>query len=457
MKSTTRFDGDDLALTADSQTEEDAVSTLLCVDLTDSNLEASPFNPETQTILNFNLISFDDTTFGVFETDPAQTVVNQGQIQIGNIIQPSFSADNPVAKGINQTCQSALPKNGNTRGSNALCLDSSTSQQGTSENGLVCFSASLAVDISCSNSWGFHVGSVVTLGTEADASYGFQVELDDDDDTIDGPVNNSVLLTANAFFLSSLGINDAGNRWSGTAFASASNTFLTPGGHVLAGDATTIYTGPNTLGGIRLYLITEVCQWYEEDPTEVLLDVAIFASNRDPADVFDFAPFDGIDQVRRCDPSLQLAFEGVWNAGEFTECFSESCTRIFFQYVPKFRNDDGSPTDFYTGLSYVNHGVADLNEVTAWIYEADGSLWTVELPELPVREQNTWLIEYDEAQGGVVFKNRRGDADQSEVRVPTSDTDLVFGNLRSSMFVVGCANSEDQASSSLAVASTATC
>jgi hypothetical protein len=451
LPSTTRFDGDDAALTADDVTQDDAVSTLLCVDLTSSNLEASPFNPETQTILNFNLISFDDSTFGVFEDDDTQTVANAGQIQIGQIIQPSFSADNPVAKGLNQTCQSALPKGANSRGSNALCLDSSTSQQGTSENGLVCFSASLAVDISCSNSWGFHVGSVVTLGTESDSEYGFQVELDDDGDTIDGPVNNTVLLTSGSFYLSDAGVNSAGGRWSGTAFASANGTFLTPGGQVLSGDATTIYTGPNTLGGIRLYLITEVCMWYEEDPTDVLLDVAIFASNRDPADVFDAAPFDGVDQVRRCDPSLQLAYEGVWNAGSFTECFSESCTRIFFQYVPKFRNDDGTATDFYTGLSYVNHGVADLNEVNAWVYEADGSLWTVSLPELPVREQNTWLIEYDEAQGGVVFKNRRGDADQSEVRVPTSDTDLVFGNLRSSMFVVGCANSEDQASNSLAV------
>lgn len=451
LPATTRFDGDDPALTAGDVGQEDAVSTLLCVDLTDSNLEASPFNPETQTILNFNLISFDRTTFGVFEDPDTATVVNQGQIQIGQVIEPSFSADNPVAKGINQTCQSALPKGANLRGSNALCLDSSTSQQGTAENGLVCFSASLAVDISCSNSWGFHVGSVVALGTEAGSAYGFQVELDDDGDAIDGPINNTVLLTSNALYLSDAGINAAGGRWSGTAFASANGTFLTPGGHVLASDATTIYTGPNTLGGIRLYLITEVCMWYEEDPTDALLDVAIYASNRDPADVFDVAPFDGVDQVRRCDPSLQLAYEGVWNAGSFTECFSESCTRIFFQYVPKFRNDDGTPTDFYTGLSYVNHGVADLNDVNAWIYEADGSLWTVSLPELPVREQNTWLIEYDEAQGGVVFKNRRGDADQSEVRVPTSDTDLVFGNLRSSMFVVGCANSEDQASAALAV------
>ena len=108
--------------------------------------------------------------------------------------------------------------------------------------------------------------------------------------------------------------------------------------------------------------------------------------------------------------------------------------RIFFPYVPRLRDVDPTVAiDFWAGLSFVNQGTRTLNVIYANIYESDGSHWSVEFGPLAVRHQRTLLLIDD---GGTVgFDDMEGD----DFLVPVSeDGDLVLGDLRSSMFVVGC-------------------
>lgn len=428
-------------------TTDAAVSTLICVDLRNSNLEPAPL-PDDVSLLGFDPISYDFTTQGVDWDGGANYAVNsETNIINGSLTFPSFSGDTEIGRGYDFNCSVTIPKFGTSPTSAALCLvPGGSGQNGFDEEGLVCMTNTILVDVNCGAGWGFHENSRVRLATETGTSYGFEVEIFGG-----SPVEYAsglYQLTSN-----SLSLLPA----SGSApYGSSANTITTPGGHILTRDAEIQFAGPGVPGSIRLTVTATVCQWYEEDPVDVNLELCVFASNRDRDDIIDLDPFDGIgslsdgtDQERRCDASLRKAGQVTWFFGRFIECRSSSCVRIFFQYMPLFRRADGSAADFFTGVSYVNQGVAPLNQVTAHIYEADGSYWTADLPTIEVRNQHTWLFTYVEDLGSVAFTDNLGGMDPV---VPVSqDGDLILGDNRMSMFIEGCFVADDDRSGELAV------
>lgn len=428
---------------------DDAVSTLICVDLRNSNLEPQPL-PDNVSLLGFDPISYDFTTTGVDWDGAGNFAVNsETNIINGSLTFPSFSGDTEIGRGYDFTCSVAIPKNGTFPTAAALCLvPGSSSQQGSvADDGLVCMTNTVLVNVNCGAGWGFHEGSRVRLATETGTNYGFEVEI---------AGGNPVEYAPGLYQLrgSALDLSGASNS---LPYGSISSGFSTAGGHLLTRDAEIQFAGPGVPGDITLTISATVCQWYQEDPVAVNLNICVFASNRDRADIIDLDPFNGIgslsdgtDQERACDESLRKAGEVDWAFGNFVECRSSSCVRIFFQYLPQLRGSD-NPEDvqFFTGLSYVNQGAAPLNAITAHIYESDGSYWTAEFPTLDVRNQATWLFKYNADLGSVAFTDTFGVLDPV---IPVSqDGDLVFGDNRSSMFIEGCFEADDDRSGSLAV------
>lgn len=396
-----------------------AVSTLICVDLTSSNLEPLP-EPAELSILNFDPVSFDWTTTGVDGPDAASTPAG---IFLGPQVQTSYSVDTRIARGYDFICIGTMPDKVDPFVVAPLCLTPGSGQFGQAD-GLVCITNTKRVRVNCGSSWGFHRFSVVHLETPIGSSYGFLVDLDDDGDPIDAS-DVEPSLPENIYYL----LDGALSLSIASSSAYGAQIFSAQPGIFLTRDAEVQYTGVGVQGTIEFVITATVCMWYEEDPTDVVLDTTIFASNRDG--VLDDLPYNGPDQVRFCDPSLRLAYQFDWNFGRFVECRSISCARIFFQYVPRVFD-----TDFFAGLAIVNQGSGDLTSVEGFIYEADGSSWDVDFGPLPLRNQKTYL--YGDADGVVGFEDVT-DGPGGPVIVPVSnDGDLVLGDHRSSMFVVGC-------------------
>jgi hypothetical protein len=415
-------------------TEDDAVSTLICVDLSSSNLEALPA-PEEVSALNFDPSAWDSTTLNVI------TAVSSSSIVLGAQLSTSFSNDRIIARGYDFTCSGSFPNKFDGPTARALCATTIADQSGISTFGVVCMTNSITVRILCGGGWGFHEFSRIMLATEAGSRYGFPVE---GDGTLDPGITmhsgNWVQLNTAALSLDGLS--------SSFPYAAASSVFSIQDGTLLSREARIQYLGVGVTGSFTFVMTATVCMWYEEPPDDVILQVTVFASNRDLSQVVDAPPFEGwdgsstpgFDQERACDPSLRFAFQGQWLFGFFVECRAEACVRIFFPYVPRLRDIDPTvETDFWAGLSFVNQGTRTLNAVYANVYESDGSMWTVDFPSLPVRNQQTYGIWYLDSEGGVVFQN----AETGDILVPTtSSADLIFGERRSSMFVTGCYVSE---------------
>ena len=403
-----------------------AVSTLICVDLTDSNLEPRPA-PQEQSVLNFDPVAFDFGDSSNVETaSTANQIIQVPQAGI------SFSDDRTIARGYDFLCTGGPIGKGDGPRFAPLCFVPGQGQGGA-DNGLVSFSNSIDVRISCGAGWGFHNNSLVRLDAPVDSRYGFLVLLDDEGDPIDQsdldpgfPINTFVALNGAL----NIGSDPENSQVviGSSAYGTRSSMFAIQGGDFLTRDAEVSLVEGGTDGTKYVRVNATVCMFYTEDPTDVFLQASFYASNRN--EHFDIAPFDGVDQPRFCDPSLRLAVQFEWYFGAFLPCRSTDCARIFFPYQPRVFG-----TEFFTGLSYVNHGSGDLDSVTAHIYESDGSYWTVDFPELPVRNQFTALL-VDDADNGVGFIAAEGD----EAFYPpvSQDGDTTFGDLRSSMFVVGC-------------------
>jgi len=172
---------------------------------------------------------------------------------------------------------------------------------------------------------------------------------------------------------------------------------------------------------------------YLDAPTAIDLDYTITLLNHDGE--YDSIPFDGDDQTRRCPPSEFVIYEDVWNFGSFVECTGVPVT-LFFPYMPKLISDNL----FWSGVSLVNHGGVDFDELTVHIYDENGNLFTADLPGLAQRNQYTWLLINDVDAGVVALFDMTEDAN-GEFVVPAPANPEVpadsFGQTRMSMFVVG--------------------
>ncbi|CAM2066608.1 hypothetical protein SCOR_14615 [Sulfidibacter corallicola] len=422
----------------------DAVSTLICTDLSNSNLEPLPA-PQDVSGLNFDPNSYDETTENV---EDGQT---EGSIQEGTPVSVAFSNDLFVARGFDFNCDGAPQAKPPFVRAN-LCLITGQNQ-GEEDQGLVCVPNTVVVNVACGQGRGFHIGSFIELRTPNDRNYGFRFYTRSSDGFfIDEDLNavNPAGILPQWLRLDSAALSvipvapDTGSF--DLPFGDTTNSF-SAGGTLLTRRGQIVFDGPGVPDDITLSVSATVCSWYEEDPSTIDITVDFWATNLDSVIDSDtrFPGIDnfGLDQEVACDPSARLAFTYDWAFGEFLPCESSACTRIFFQYVPRAIKPDGSPTGFFAGVSFVNHGQADLDSVTGIVYEADGTEWQVEFPELAVRNQQTWLLWFDEESQTVVFADS-DDTSISQAPVLQDDTVLrEFGTQRSSMFVVGCATADD--------------
>jgi hypothetical protein len=119
----------------------------------------------------------------------------------------------------------------------------SSSQQGTvADDGLVCMTNTVLVDVNCGAGWGFHENSRVRLVTEADTEYGFEVEFSG---------GSPVEFASGLYQLrtSALDLIGASNS---APYGSIAGSIITPGGHYLTRDAEIQFAGPGVPGDIRL-------------------------------------------------------------------------------------------------------------------------------------------------------------------------------------------------------------
>jgi hypothetical protein len=88
---------------------------------------------------------------------------------------------------------------------------------------------------------------------------------------------------------------------------------------------------------------------------------------------------------------------------------------------------------FWAGISFTNVGEAPLTSMVGHLFDAKGAHWLIELPRLDVMNKRTLLLIHENS--GVTLTDL--DSDASYQPVPLGHH-AKLGNLRSSLFVVGC-------------------
>jgi hypothetical protein len=283
-------------------TETDSVSTLLCMDYFNSTLEASPFNPATQTIANFNAISFNEDTQGV---DGPDAVEDRALIVNGAIRQPSFSFDNPIAKGRSSECEGNLTGNGTVIGSTPRCGE-----------GLVSFLSTREVALFCSRGWGFGSDSLAMLTlNDFKSDFGFRVQTDGNGMPILDEDGYPLLFTEDFVFGPS-------KEAPSLAFTTSNNLFQATGDHLLSRRAILVYDGPGTSGGITLEVQSTVFQDASAANAAVTASLQIYSSDLGADDGRDSPPFDDpLEQPRRCPKSFdEILVDQELELGQFTDC-----------------------------------------------------------------------------------------------------------------------------------------
>jgi hypothetical protein len=188
--------------------------------------------------------------------------------------------------------------------------------------------------------------------------------------------------------------------------------------------------GFRPLDQYRLHVEVDVHTHYTDDPVDVLLDWEIVLVNHDgQRDEF---PFNGDDQFRRCAPSQFSIATGQWDYGYFIDCAGSPAV-LFFPYMPKLKGDTAL---FWTGLSIVNQGFVDFEQLDVIIYAENGDRFTAEFPGLDTRNQYTWLLIQGDAGTGFYEMGTEDPPIIPEPSDPVVDPES-FGDTRMSMFVVG--------------------
>ena len=367
---------------------EDAVSTLICCDLTGSDLATTGV----ESLLNFDPIAFDDTA-----------EISLGNYRPGNDTGINFTNDFAIARGKRRQCTVEVVGKG-APVVQSLCIPRAGLNQ--DEQGFIWITNDIWFEIDCLRGGDFldtdlFDGSFITFSTGGRGAYGFE--------------NNSARFVG--------GGSGFDVPVSGTGFNSHGRTLYREIDLVWNG-------GFATLDGYRFHVEVDVHYYYLDGPVDVILDWAITLVNHDGE--FDFAPFDGPDQHRRCPPSEFLIATGVWDYGFFVECVGVDAV-LFFPYMPRIK---GGSALFWTGLSIVNQGAVDFDALDVIIYAENGDRFTAEFPALPVRNQYTWLLIQDDPGTGFYEMG----TDNPPIIPQPSDPGVPpesFGESRMSMFVVG--------------------
>jgi hypothetical protein len=385
--------------------EDDATSTLICVNLSGSTLTTDGV----ESLLNYDPIAFNYR---------AEIGLGQYSGQSGDDTGINFTNDFAIARGKDRSC--AVTLIGKTAApSTSLCV----SQAGTNGtlSGFILACNSINFQVDCERG-GLYLdtdlinGAYVTLSTGGRGTYGFDDPSDEDsgDDAV-------------AWF-SNYTAGDV--VYPGIYSVDSTTRFASHGRNLYRNVDIAWASGNKDLDRYAFTVNACVVYYYSDGPVKVDLDWSLTLVNHDGE--LDDAPFDGADQHRRCPPSEYTIGSGVWDFGSFVECAGNPVS-IFFPYVPKLK--DG---DFWAGVSVVNQGAAAFAEggVEVITYLENGDSFTTALPALPIRNQYTWLMVDDEQGTGFYGMGDYADTFAAPAASSTENT-LEFGDVRSSMFVVG--------------------
>jgi hypothetical protein len=367
--------------------DEDAVSTLICVNLLGSDLEIDE-------LLEYDAISFDYTA----EQDADNGIYGNGRVRGSN-----FTNDFRIARGKARLCTVRIADKGGFAVED-LCVPRAASNGDI--DGFIWAINSIDYIIDCEDTGDYLPspllnGAYWAFSTGSRAPYGFSGLLPPYFNTVNGGA---------AYFPAAARFNNRGANFYSTVILFWND-------------------GLRDTTNYRVSVTVPVRYHYLDGPTAIDLDWEIVLVNNDSA--LDDAPFDGIDQPAFCQPSEFSIGEGTWNFGAFVACVGAPST-LFFPYMPKLKDD----ALFWSGLSLVNQGVADL-DVSANIYNENGELYTAEFPELDSRNQYTWLL-IDDVENGVTGFFGMGDHEDTViVPEPASEENGEFGMTRMSMFVNG--------------------
>jgi hypothetical protein len=426
-----------------------AITTLFCVDMTESNLQAMPMS---DSILAFDTISFKDTNQGWQDLDfdghaaaaispefslkysPANGTVDKGSQTFVN-----FSGDDSVARGFDFTCTGGIvPITKRGPATAQLCAIRGEGQ-GVDNWGLVCMDNEVMIQTSCDDNQhgGWFNQSFVVLANLGDSDWGFRVRADGSLPAAWGHFSDGTPIymtfpvagTFGSYFIDS-SPDYAGSL--GLIWGVANH-----GGYNLGWAHQLFWFGVGHYGPKSLILHAEVCEYYLDDPCQVDMYVATYLRDHGMCD--DDAPYDLDYQCLLCESSVLKVGEDQWYFGDFVDCHGLPVS-IFFPYMPKLQE-----TDFWTGMALVNHGAHDFDAnggLMGSIYEADGTNWKVTFPALPMKTMQTWLVM--EGDQGVGFYGATGDplTDGLFLQPTTTSNDLVFGDTRMNMFVTGTYKAE---------------
>jgi hypothetical protein len=385
----------------------DATSTLLCVDLSTSELATSG----QESLLRYDIISFD------YRADLGGGVYNG---QAGNPTGIDFTNDFFIARGKSRSC-SVTPGSVKFEVDPVpLCVPAAVGNTGTIA-GLVKATNIINFTITCQGGGNLldtdlFNGAYISFATGSRAAYGFLAG-----SATFGSVNSEGVFTPNA---------NGWNYLSGS-FDSHGQTLYSNVDLVWAGGTQTLVNFPMTI---------QVCTYYyfSDPPVDIVLDWGVTLVNHDGAE--DDAPYDGPDQHRRCDPSEFDIYEDVWNFGSYVPCAGVP-TVLFFPYLPKTFD-----SSFWVGLSYVNQGTVDFEDgdIETIFYSENGDRFVGVMPALPENNQMTWVLREDSL--GTVGLIGAGENNLDVVVVPSPSDPAVpadsFGVTRMSMFVTGSFEAE---------------
>ena len=410
----------------------DPISTLICVDVSQSSL--TPY-PDNDSILQFDTISFDGTNQGwgdrhgdyAGDETSLQWAYAGDPIDRGQQFTTNFSGDDSIARGWDICFEGWLVGDKYAAPYQKLCIIAGG--QGENDFGLVCFTNDILVHVEeCADTAGEqylpdYVGwfddAGVSLTNETTDNWGFRA--------------NTLGKKP-----SSLYGHPGSSATNGIWFADGNTSLLdfgpfsSYGGYYLSKYVYVGWQGDGDYlpgGGFDIQLYATVCEYYTEGPNDVVISVQGFLTE-DPEELDDFDDHCPIDPI--------LVFEDTWNFGSFVECEGEPVS-IFFPYVPRLVG-----TNYWAGVALVNQGARDFDPADGGglmgsIYEADGTHYTVNFPALPVKTMQTWLLT---SEGDYAFfQGAPGDPLTDGLTLDAvldpADDDLAFGDARMSMYVTG--------------------
>lgn len=389
--------------------EEDATSTLLCVNLENSDLTTSG----DESRLQYDIISFNHD---------AEIDSDDGEYsgQAGDDTGINFTNDFYIARGKDRSCTltSDNVKGGDSR--TYLCVDAAQGNTGQI-SGLVGATNAIEFTIRCESGGSLldtdlFDGAYVYFENNTTSPYGF-LPGGASFGAVDGEGN----------FTSDFGLGHSDT---------VAGHFTTHGADLWDTIHLTWTGGTEDLSSMTLQAQVTVWYYYSDPEVTAVLDWGVVLVSHDGSR--DEAPFDGDDQFRRCEPS-EIVLEGdPWTFTTFVPCEGNPAV-LFFPYVPKLVG-----TDFWAGLSYVNQGGVAFGDdnIVLYFYNEDGDLFTAALPGLGMHAQMTWgLGESDNGVGLTGAGDNNADYVDGNAVFPeaadgaTPDED--FGVTRMSMFLVG--------------------